>query len=543
MGNPSQVADPHVTSLSQLLEDIRQGFLLVPRFQRPFIWSVDKQLELLRSIRDGLPIGSIMIWRTRTQELPCYERMGRHRLDQRDLGLGSTRQYVLDGFQRLSTLYGALHQEDAPGDDDEDEGPRFYLDLDTLDFCTEPMEGSPAARFLPMGILLQRMELMRWERKLNEDRWIENAESAFNAFDRCKIPVIPLVTEDLEVAAKAFERINTQGLPVSRLHVAHALSWSPDFDLLERARGLKEELLSPVGWGELDDDVLLDTCALTLGTDLYEKNMARAVAAKLRARPEAMREAVVSLTMAAGFLQTQGLPTPALVPYGRQIVLLASALNPGREWPRDIEELLAAWLWLTTYAELFAGISGGRLQRVHDALLETMRSGRLVWPGWRPFSRRPLPARFDFRSARGKALAVRLKELGPERPNGERMEWPGRTSAEHLGDALIQGVPRQRLTASRFACAGNRFLVPPEDTAAFRGMLLKPIAEQTLEVRSRWHRWLSTHAVSDTELAGTMLWTGHIEEFVAHREAELNELEERFVSTHRALLSPETPGS
>lgn len=537
MGNPSYLADPYVTSLSQILQDIQQGFLLVPRFQRPFIWPIDKHLELLRSIRDGLPIGSILIWRTRSQELPSYDRMGRHRIEKREFGAGSTRQYVLDGFQRLSTLYGALNAEDFAEDDDDVIQPRFYLDLDTKDFYTETLESAPTDRFLPMSILLQRMELMRWERRLKTERWIENAEEVFNAFDRCKIPVIPMVTEELEVAAQAFERINTQGTPVSKLHVAHALSWSHDFDLLERVRVLKEEHLSPIGWGELDDDILLDICALTLGVDLYAKNMAREVAGGLRNAPDALVTSVISVKMAAGFFETQGLRSPELVPYGRQIVLAAAALRPDRNWHFDLETLLSAWLWLTTYAELFAGISGGRLQRVHAALQEMVTSGRFVWPGWRPFSRRPLPARFDPRSARGKALVARLAELRPKRSNGEEVQWPGRLGDQHF-EGLIQGAPKQRISAYAFACAGNRFLIPPDDAAAFRTKLLTPAAGLSGEEEEKRKDWLRGHAVND--IAKAYLDNGDIEAFVLHRENELNRLEESFVMKHQSLLNVET---
>lgn len=536
MANPSYVADPYVTTLSQLLEDIRQGFLLVPRFQRPFIWPVDRQLELLRSIRDGLPIGSVMIWRTRTQEIPCYERMGRHRVENRGLGPGSTRQYVLDGFQRLSTLYGALHQEDAADDEEDEEGgPRFYLDLETVDFCTEPVEGAPEDRFLPMEILLQRMELLRWERKLREERWIGNAEAVFNAFDRCKIPVIPLVTEDLETATQAFERINTPGVPVGRIHVARALSWSPGFDLLERAKQLKEEILTPIGWGEIDDDLILDTCALTLGIDLHEKNMARAVAGKLRARPDVLEEAVQSLQVAAQFLGTQGLRSPALVPDPLQIILLAAALPPARDWNPTLEQSLAAWLWLTTYVGVFDEISGSTFDRVHKVLLETVASGRLVWPrGW-SLNRRPLPLRFNLRSARGKALAARLAELDPQRPNGEKVEWPGRTSAERLEESLIHGLLRLFVPGGMYAWCGNRFLVRPEDSVAFRRQLLTLFHDQEPEELERHRAWLRSHGVTDAGIRS--IKAGNITGFIGQRQLDLDHLEEAFVARHRAVLN------
>lgn len=528
MGNSSSVSDPYVASLTQLLDDIRQGFLLIPRFQRPFLWPLEQQLELLRSIRDGLPIGSILIWRTRTQEIASYTEMGRHLLAQHASGVGMTRQYVLDGFQRLSTLYGALQAEDAPSDD-EDSQPVFYLDLETKDFCVEKEAGA-AGRFVPMSILLQRIELMRWERKLTDERWVENAEAVFNAFDRCKVPVIPLVTEDMEVATRAFERINTQGMPVSKLHVAHALSWSKNFDLLESTRTLKEEKLAPLGWGEVDDDILLDTCALTLGLPLYGKDLARSVASKLRTEPNALESAIVAVQIAAQFLAAHGMPSPELVPYGRQIVLLAAVFHDPENRRDTLYYPLSAWLWLTTYSELFAGISGGRLQRVHEALKQTTKSGSFVWPGWRPFSRRPLPARFDFRAARGKALAVRLADLKPELSDGSQIEWPGRRSAERLGDSLIQCIPRARLSGTRFACAGNRFLVPPESSAEFRTALIAEQIDSTPEQRRRRRAWLQTHNVSDSALG--WLDAGNFEDFVTQREADLNHMEEAFIAQH-----------
>ncbi|HZF56576.1 MAG TPA: DUF262 domain-containing protein [Polyangiaceae bacterium] len=531
MSLPSTVADPQVVGLSQLLEDIRQGFVLVPRFQRPLIWSVDQQIELLSSIRDGVPIGSILVWRTRTHDLACYDRIGRHRVEARGSGPGGVRQYVLDGFQRLSTLYSALYQEDATADSD-DVAPRFFLDLDSKEFI--PSDAEPGnKRLLPISILLNRMELLRRERKFEKDVWVENAEEVFGAFDRYRIPVIPLVTEDFRMATRAFERINRMGTQVSRLHVVHALSWSDQFDLLERVKALRDEHLAPLGWGGLDDDVLLETCALSLGLPVYETS-AESIAEKLRAAPQALEQAVVSLTTAATFLRGQGLYSPEIMPYSRQAVLLAAALHPASLWPDNVATVLSAWLWLTTYSELFAGISGGRLQRVHEGLQRTMNTGRLEWPGWKPFSRRPLPARYDFRSARGKALALRLAELNPLLPDGSAIQIQWTSGADYLRDSMVQIVPRTRVSAASFASAGNRFLVPPEHSAAFRSALLTISAHMPNDSIVQARAWLQSHAVSDEALAD--LATGNLETFIRQREADLNALEEEFVERHRAVL-------
>src|SRR6266511_2775762 len=100
-------SDPHVQYLAQILEEIAQGRLKIPRFQRPLVWDWDLRLDLLRSIRRGIPMGAVMVWRTNTNPINCYEGFGRFRF--RKQTLPSANQYILDGVQRLTTLYSALY--------------------------------------------------------------------------------------------------------------------------------------------------------------------------------------------------------------------------------------------------------------------------------------------------------------------------------------------------------------------------------------------------------------------------------------------------
>ena len=115
MKQASYVAEPYVTGIAQMLEDIRNGHILIARFQRPLVWEMDAQIELLRSIRNGLPIGGILVWRTRGQLLPCHERIGRHVLRHHDPSSDANEQYVLDGFQRLSSDAGTLRDTASHG--------------------------------------------------------------------------------------------------------------------------------------------------------------------------------------------------------------------------------------------------------------------------------------------------------------------------------------------------------------------------------------------------------------------------------------------
>ena len=61
-----------IRSLSSLLENLRDGIIQVPPFQREFVWTRKQIVELFDSIRNSYPIGSILLWRPRTS--PGWER-------------------------------------------------------------------------------------------------------------------------------------------------------------------------------------------------------------------------------------------------------------------------------------------------------------------------------------------------------------------------------------------------------------------------------------------------------------------------------------
>lgn len=530
MEAPSHLADPRVVPLSALLDDLRQGHIQVARFQRPLVWKVEQQLDLLRSIRDGLPVGSILLWVTRSQVLTCYEWIGARRLGTPNSAPGAQRQYVLDGFQRLSTLYRALGEPDGEDPDTEGDDQAFYFDLYADDFVASDAKQGGLG-LLPLSLLLHRQKLMRWQRDQDDETWVERAERLFIAFDRYKIPVIPLATEDLERATHAFERINRGGTAVSRVHIAHALSWSPEFDLLERIAALKKDSLAPIGWGRLDDEDVIDTCALILGGKLTSP---QDVAKALKDKPSALDDAMRALKETASFLAVDRIHTPGLVPYSRQIVFLAAARHRVPQWSPDAARLARAWLWLTTYAELFGAVgTKDKDAELLAMLFDCIEQGRLRLADWWPHSWRTLPSRLDFRTARARAFGLQLLWLEPQLPNGDQIVVPTRVSIEWLSDALVQLVPVSRVSSrAAFASVGNRFLVPPEDVSMVRAALF----DSQLDPNAAW---LRSHNIGMD--AAQALRARNYQRFIEVREDDINRLEKEEVD--RYLKMAETmPG-
>ena len=93
--------------LKALLEDVGYGKVQLPDFQRGWVWDDDRIKGLLVSISRGFPIGAVM----------TLEAGGDVRFQSRLIeGVASNgdvqnQQYLLDGHQRLTSLYQALRYE------------------------------------------------------------------------------------------------------------------------------------------------------------------------------------------------------------------------------------------------------------------------------------------------------------------------------------------------------------------------------------------------------------------------------------------------
>ena len=108
-----QEAQSQVSHISELANRILTGDILLPKFQRDFVWDKKQIIDLLNSIANGYPIGSVLLWRSREQL--------RSERNIADLQIAPTQvdypvNYLLDGQQRLSTICGALYWKGGKAD-------------------------------------------------------------------------------------------------------------------------------------------------------------------------------------------------------------------------------------------------------------------------------------------------------------------------------------------------------------------------------------------------------------------------------------------
>ena len=59
-----QQPKPQSKEYKDLIRELEKGIIQIPKFQRNFVWSLEKTTGLLDSILRGYPIGTFILWRT-----------------------------------------------------------------------------------------------------------------------------------------------------------------------------------------------------------------------------------------------------------------------------------------------------------------------------------------------------------------------------------------------------------------------------------------------------------------------------------------------
>ncbi len=98
--------------ISEAVSEIRTQNLVLPEFQREYVWSREQAKQLLVSLTRKYPVGGLLFWKT--QEPPELKNV--NKMPEK---LGAV-QVILDGQQRLTTLYMLVTGEIPPYYTDED---------------------------------------------------------------------------------------------------------------------------------------------------------------------------------------------------------------------------------------------------------------------------------------------------------------------------------------------------------------------------------------------------------------------------------------
>ena len=496
---------PVLPRLATILAEVKSGDLVVPRFQRPFVWDDDRRLNLLDSIAQGMPIGSLLVWRTSRKDLETYESVGGIRLGQ-PAQADAKINYLLDGHQRISTLFGALYpdQRERASTDDETRWP-LYCELGATQrpaFRIKPKRATVPEDWMPLDILLDGDRLFDFTQRLRQAGkrdLAKEAEKLANVFRDYIIPIVPLVTEELDTVTDAFVRINNQGKGMSEAHMLRALT---HLDTIDTDQRFKEVLarLEAFGWGRLDQQILVNVLKCMFGLDVYGSDVRR-LREELKQNPGALDTLGDAMEQAVASLAEIGVRGPSILPYAYQLVSIATiaARAPERLAGEAARDKLRRWLWVTTYSEHFTGMKGSGIRDNIESLMNWLgdnASPPVLQEEVEPLEKLRTP------SVRARAFDLFLAQL-PEDAAARRRRQEliatdgpggvGRLIAKHSIEDPANRViaTAEELRAVRAALRGGPALT--SDLAAELAVpdeALRALPDQTafLEVRRTWLR-------------------------------------------------------
>jgi uncharacterized protein with ParB-like and HNH nuclease domain len=94
-----------MSTITELLREIEKRELILPEFQRGFVWTQAKVKNYIESIYRNYPTGHFLIWKTYKPQ--------KHRGDTNETDTQYNR-LILDGQQRLTALYTVFKGEPPP---------------------------------------------------------------------------------------------------------------------------------------------------------------------------------------------------------------------------------------------------------------------------------------------------------------------------------------------------------------------------------------------------------------------------------------------
>jgi hypothetical protein len=408
--------DSTKTELAKLLEEVVDGKIQLPDFQRGWVWDDEHIRSLLVSIARSFPIGAVMLLETggeaRFQERPVE-----------GVALSNTNKperLILDGQQRLTSLTQVLKLAASVTTRDEKKREirrHYYFDIEKAVAGATTLEdaivGIPEDRVLRVNFGRDiALDLSKPEKEyssfhfpcnqiLNSDLWEEGLNAAYperfgqymlfrkqilNAFRSYLVPVIELKKETTkEAVCLVFEKVNTGGVQLTVFELVTATYAAEGFNLRRDWYGegaAKGRLTRWSGKALLRDIAATDFLQGVSLLDTYERQQndlkggktgkdVTGVSAKrehILAMPlDAYRKWADPLTKgfieADQFLRHLGFYQPKFLPYRAQLIPLAAVLTRiGDRWLEpQVQGKLERWYWCGVFGELYGSASETRI--------------------------------------------------------------------------------------------------------------------------------------------------------------------------------------
>jgi hypothetical protein len=335
---------PSNPRMATLLGDVQRGNIKIPVFQRDYVWTDEQIMSLLDSIYHGYPVGSLLLWSTK-ERLIHDRNVGGFKLPETPEDYPVN--YVLDGQQRLTTLYGVFNSNSPTLDAELANRFNVCFMPDTEEFAHISTVGSKPA--INLRLILDTTTLLPELQRFDaaQQSTIARLTERFKDYE---FPVVTIKDRTNQEVCRVFQRINSSGTTLSTLELLAAWTWSEEFDLREQIDSLLERLAEK-GYEALEKTEVLRCLTALVNDQIDPEALVDVKPSELVAGVTRLKEAMFS---AIDFLEKDiRIKNVVFLPFPIMLVPLVYffALKPKPTAPE--RNALRRWFWHCAFTQRY----------------------------------------------------------------------------------------------------------------------------------------------------------------------------------------------
>lgn len=386
--------DTNPRDLLALLSDVHEGNSVLPDFQRDFVWEPGAVRELIVSIVNGYPAGSILRVRD-SQRLFAVRPFSGAPEETNHTFL------VLDGQQRLTSLYQAFYgvgkhryfvdvQAMLDGADF-DEALSFYRVNHKKVAARSGIEFQAKNLVLPLSVFAREgrgfedwveavVDQYPEGEQLNLMKRLRELRSTFvDSVERYQFPVVTLSEKtSIDALCTIFETLNRTGVKLTVFELLTARYWAQGLNLRERWDAALDEHLILSDF-EVDPYYILQGIALA-GRSIPSVTRKNVLELEVEIVLKWWDPVVAGMVQGLQLLREDcGVPDKSWLPYSVLTLPMAAVLAgfSGTKTPQlgSARSKLARWFWCAVFTESYDQGAGSQAERDFNQLKAWLEGG------------------------------------------------------------------------------------------------------------------------------------------------------------------------
>jgi len=420
--------------IEEIITMLQQDKLLIPTFQRDFVWAPDNIIKLWDSIYRFYPIGSLLYWETDAY-LHTHRKLGGFVFphDEDTLKKFDEWKYILDGQQRATSLLVSFVGGNGRVEGNENFDYTLYFDAKHAEFFfAQDLEKKKAD--VKEKFLIRLRDVPTWRftfyKEIAEvegftpeiERNLEQVQKIFNDY---KVSVVRIKGVGVDEVCDIFERINQEGKKLHPVDIIVARTYRVDdakkgikgFYLRDYLKNIKDPLIEQGNrFQDMDDLTIIQMIALCLRKeDMASRSsfgITPAALDNLRAKDfednwEKCRTTIFNTIKFMNDLKISG---PSMLPYIYLMLTLSYYFHENSNINRSLAK---QWFWRSAFA-LDDFRSSSMVYDFCEGFFTKLENGEIEEiPSMTISKQRLIRANYNYRNALSRAVLAFLANLNP----------------------------------------------------------------------------------------------------------------------------------